>query len=356
MRITDRSPIGTRGVEVSKLGMGTTTMGNLFQAVSDDDSDATLRHALDQGIAHIDTAPYYGAGLAEERVGRILKEYPRESVTVGTKVGRRLRNAEPGEHQAPEGYVDTPPRIRYWDFTGAGIRASLEESLTRLGLDSVDILYLHDPDDFAAEALASAFPELVKMRDEGIVGAIGCGMNQWELLLRFVNEVPLDVILLAGRYTLLDQSGLDQLLPLCEQQETKVVIGGAFNSGLLADPRPGSTYNYIEAPAALVTRAQRLRDACAEFDVPLTAAALQFPFGHHSIAGVLTGSRSEAEIAANIRSFEWSIPDDLWSHLKAEGLLPAHVPVPGSGAAGPTDLHDDLSRPVSLATERTPSA
>ena len=328
MNLESHSSIGRAGVQVSKLGLGTTTMGNLYRAVTESESDATLILGIQSGITHIDTAPYYGAGLAEERVGRVVRAQGRDRVTIATKVGRRYRQAAPGEQQDPEGYVDVPARFRYWDFSARGIRASLEESLERMGLDHVDILYLHDPDDFEEEACAESFPELLKMRSEGIVGAIGCGMNQWQMLTTFVEKFDLDVVLLAGRYTLLDQSGLGALLPACIRTGTRVVVGGPYNSGLLANPHPGGTYNYVQAPSELVAKAQRLQRVCADFGVPLTAAALQFPFGHPAVASVLTGSRSTREMRDNVASFEVEIPDEMWNHLKSAGLLDDEVPVP----------------------------
>jgi D-threo-aldose 1-dehydrogenase len=324
-----QAKVGRTNVDVTTLSLGTAPLGNLFTPVSDADAAAVLRCALDAGVRHFDTAPHYGVGLAEERVGRALEPEPPGSYTVATKAGRLLSPLQPGETEPEEGYVQTPRRKRTWDLTEAGMRQSLEDSLDRMGLDRIDILYLHDPDDFEAEALATAIPALVRMRDEGLIGAVGAGMNQAEMLTRFVREIDIDLVLCAGRYTLLDQRGLSDLLPACVEHGVSVMLGGAFNSGLLANPRPGATFNYTTASAELVAKAQALQEVCQRHDVPLTAAALQFPLAHPAVVAVLTGPRNPIETTQNIEAFQLDLPDTLWADFRSSGLVPEDVPLPG---------------------------
>jgi D-threo-aldose 1-dehydrogenase len=323
-----RVALGRTGLEVSALGLGTAPLGNLFAAVPEVDAEATVREALAAGLTYVDTAPHYGLGLAERRLGRVLPGLPRDAFVVSTKVGRLVRPPVEGEPADPQGFVDTPPGRRVWDLSGDGVRRSLEESLERLGLDRVDLVYLHDPDEHEDQAREHAFPALAELRDQGVVRAIGAGMNQAEMLSRFVRDLDLDVVLVAGRYTLLDQRALEELLPACARRGVAVVVGGAFNSGLLADPRPGATYDYRPAPAALVARAERIGEVCARHGVPLRAAALAFPFGHPAVSSVLVGVRSPAELKEDIDLSMRRIPGELWRELVELGLLPGQVPVP----------------------------
>jgi D-threo-aldose 1-dehydrogenase len=245
-------------------------------------------------------------------------------MVVATKVGRLLVPGGPGDTI----FTNVPPVRPEFDFSYDGVMRSFEESLIRLGLDRVDILHVHDPDDHAEEALAGAFPALRRLRDEGVIGSVGAGMNQAELLVRFVKEADVDCVLLAGRYSLLDQRGLDELLPLCEAEGVSVIAAGVFNSGLLADPGPGATYDYTPAPEPLVERAQALGAVCARHDIPLKAAALQFPRGHPAVRTVLVGARSAAEIRENVELFGRPLPAELWSDLQGEGLVARDAPAP----------------------------
>ncbi len=315
------------GLTPSLLGLGGAAIGNLFTAVDEDAALDTVRSALDAGMSYLDTAPHYGLGISEQRYGRVLGEVPRDSYVLSTKVGRLLRPLAPGERAPDEGYVSGPPLKRVWDFSRDGIRRSLEESLGRLGLDGVDIVYLHDPDDFEQEVYASGFPALAELRDEGVVRAIGAGMNQTAMLARFVRRLDLDVVLVAGRYTLLDQSALGELLPACAEHGVGAVIGGAFNSGLLADPSSGR-YDYAAAPPDLVRRARDIEEVCARHGVSLPSAALQFPLGHPAVVSVLVGARSPNEVRANARAFAGRVPAALWDQLRSAGLLQADVPTP----------------------------
>jgi D-threo-aldose 1-dehydrogenase len=320
--------LGRGGVRVSRLSLGTAALGDLYAAVTEDEATRVLRGALAAGVSYIDTAPHYGAGRAERRLGTALLDVPRSAYVLSTKVGRLLAPLGPGEPADRAGFVDEPPYRRVWDFTAGGIRRSVQESLLRLGLDRVDMLYLHDPDEHEEDVYRTAYPALAALREQGVVRAIGAGMNQAEMLTRFVLRLDLDVVLLAGRYTLLDQHGLDGLLPACAERGVPVVIGGPFNSGLLADPRPGARYDYAAAPDHLIQRAVALRDACARHGTPVTAAALQFPLGHPAVCSVLTGPRSVAELDANVAAFRTEVPPALWADLRDQGLLRAHAPVP----------------------------
>jgi D-threo-aldose 1-dehydrogenase len=323
--------LGRSGLRVSALALGTAPLGNLFAPVAEEDAAATVRSALAAGLTYVDTAPHYGLGLAERRLGRLLAGRPRDSFVLSTKVGRLVRPLTQGETAEPEGFTDTPPAKRVWDFSGDGVRRSLEESLERLSLDRVDIVLVHDPDDHEREASGQAFPALAELRDQGVVTAIGAGMNQAEMLTRFVRDLDLDVVLVAGRYSLLDQRALAELLPTCAARGTAVVVGGVFNSGLLADPRPGATFDYAPAAPELVDRAARLAEVCARHETPLRAAALAFPFGHPAVTSVLVGARTAAEVEDAVACFQRPVPDALWADLVTSGLLPDHVPVP----AGP---------------------
>ena len=276
-----------------------------------------------------DTAPHYGLGLSERRLGRALADRPRAGYVVSTKVGRVLE-ADPAGAPARDGEgFDVPATWRrVWDFSADGVRRSLAASLDRLGLERADVVLLHDPDHHWRQAVEEAYPVLHELRAQGVVGAVGAGMNQWRMLADLVRETDLDVVLLAGRYTLLDQSALDVLLPLCRARGVSVVVGGPLNSGLLADPRPGATYDYAPGPPELVERARRLATVCARHGVTLPQAALAFPAGHPAVASVLVGMRSPVEVAGNTTLAARPVPAALWEELVAEGLLRADVPVP----------------------------
>jgi D-threo-aldose 1-dehydrogenase len=315
---------------VSRLGFGGAAIGNLFAAVDDETAAAAVNAAWDNGIRYFDTAPHYGLGLSERRLGAVLRPRPRGEYVLSTKVGRILEPV--GAHEAGErddaGFDVARTHRRRWDFTAAGVRRSIEESLERLGLDRIDVAFLHDPDDHAEQALAEAYPELEKMRGEGIVAAIGVGMNQGALPARFVRETDIDVVLLAGRYTLLDQSGLADLLPAAQERGVAVVLGGAFNSGLLADPRAAATFDYAPAPEHLVRRALEIEQVCLERGVALRAAALRFGFGHPAVISTLIGVRDAGQVDDCAALAGVAIPSELWDDLRSRGLLPPDVPVP----------------------------
>ncbi|MGP3941970.1 aldo/keto reductase [Streptomyces sp. 6N106] len=320
--------LGRSGVRVPPLGLGCAPLGNLYEAVPEERARDTVRAAFETGLTYMDTAPHYGVGLSEERLGRVLAGRERASYTLSTKVGRRLRPRAPGEPVQADGFADTPDRVREWDFTRDGIRATLESSLERLGVDALDIVYVHDPEDHIREVYETGFAALAELKQEKLVRAIGFGMNHSDLLARFVADFDVDVVLCAGRWTLLDRTAHDDLLPVCERRGTSVVVGGVYNSGLLADPAPGARYDYRQAPPELLARAQRLAEVCAEYQVPLRAAALRFPFGHPAVAAAVVGCATPAEVRDNAELFTHDIPDELWQALVARGLLDEDIPLP----------------------------
>lgn len=326
----ERVKLGRTGLNVTRLGLGTAPLAGLYEAVGKSRALATLQRAYELGIRYFDTAPLYGHGLAEQRTGVVLRRHRRDEFTLSTKVGRLLRPGEP----SPDGqFRGTPKVIPVFDFSYDATMRAFEESRQRLGIDRVDILFIHDPDEYYDDALHGAYRALAKLRDEGVVGAIGAGMNQSEMLARFARETDMDCFLLAGRYTLLEQGALKELLPLCEQRNIAIVIGGVFNSDLLANPRPGAHFNYEPASAQLIKRAQEIGELCARWEVPLKAAALQFPMAHPTVASVLIGVRSTEHLEENVRLFELEIPDGLWAELKARQLLDETAPVPESTPA-----------------------
>lgn len=302
-------------VASGRLGLGTAPLGNLFTAVSEADAAATVHAAWVSGVRTFDTAPQYGHGLAEARLGRALARYPRNEYILSSKVGRVLVAPLLDAARPPSSFVDIPAVDPVFDYSRDGVMRSLAESLTRLGVDRLDVVHVHDPDQHEAEALATAFPTLIELRDQGVIGAVGCGMNQVEMLARFVERVDLDCILLAGRYTLLDRTGA-ALVDECARRGVQVIAGGVFNSGLLATPVEGATFDYTAAAPHLVAAAQRLQSVCAEFGVPLPAAALQFVLQHPAVTCALVGARSAQEIAADAAFADLPIHPGLWSALE----------------------------------------
>ncbi|MFG2923123.1 aldo/keto reductase [Streptomyces sp. NPDC048305] len=321
-----RSRLGHSTVEITELSFGAAAIGNLFTEVDPEEAAATVAAAWDEGVRHFDTAPHYGLGLSERRLGEALRDKPRQAYTVSTKVGRLL-DPLPAEAAAlqglSEGYAVPHTHRRRWDFSADGIRRSIEDSLGRLGLDRIDVVHLHDPDDHGEAAFREGYPALERLRAEGVVGAIGAGMNQTAMLTRFLRETDVDAVLCAGRHTLLDHEALDELLPEALARGRAVIVGGVFNSGLLADPRPGATYDYQAAPAPLLEQALRLRNITEKHGVPLRAAALHHPLRHPAVAGVLVGARSPREIRDAAAQLRTEVPDALWEDLRAEGLLPS---------------------------------
>jgi aryl-alcohol dehydrogenase-like predicted oxidoreductase len=299
MRPDATVPLGRTALAVTQLGLGTGSLAPVGDAPPDEDSYAVVERAWELGVRFFDTAPLYGHGESERRLGRALADKPRDEFVLATKVGRLLR-PEP-----------------VFNFSFDGVLRSFEESLERLGLDRVDIVHIHDPDDHLDEAIAGAYPALDRLRSEGTITAVGAGMNSAEPLVRLANEAEFDCFLLAGRYTLLDRSGAEELLPLCERRDIGIVAGGPYNSGVLARPRPGATYDYAPAAPEVIERAQRLEQVCLRHGVPLMAAAIQFPLDHPAIASVVTGACTVAELEENVRMLETPVPDATWEELAA---------------------------------------
>ncbi len=319
--------LGRAGLEVSRLGFGGAPIGGLFQAVGDDAARHALAAAWDFGIRYFDTAPHYGAGRSERRIGEFLRAHPRDEWVISTKVGRLIRAAQPGGAD-DFGFVGETPTSRTFDFSEAGVRQSLDESLERLGVDRVDVAFVHDPDDHLDDAIKHAWPALAKLRDEGVVRSIGAGMNQTPALTRLVRETDMDVVLVAGRYTLLDQGALDDLFPACLAHDTSFVVGGVFNSGILADPVNQTQFDYLPASPEIRARALRIAQICANHGVPIAAAALQFPLAHPGVTSIVVGARSGDEVRENCALLNFPITAALWGQLRAESLLRADAPTP----------------------------
>jgi D-threo-aldose 1-dehydrogenase len=322
------SEIGKTGLRVTRLGLGGAPLGGLFESVREEDVRATLATAYAAGIRYFDTAPFYGHGRGEMRLGAFLRERPRDEFVLSTKVGRVLVPAAKDaieDHQ----YKDVLPLNPLFDFSAEGILRSYESSLSRLGLERIDILHVHDPDDHYRAVVEGAFPALARLRDEGRIRAIGAGMNQWEMLYDFARTLDFDCFLLAGRYTLLDQSALPKLLPECEKRGISILLGGPYNSGVLAAGSRGSGhYNYEKPPPAILSKVARLEAVASRHGVPLKAAGLQFPLAHPAVASVIPGARTAAEVEENVRLFSHRIPSDFWSDLREEKLIPEEAPVP----------------------------
>jgi D-threo-aldose 1-dehydrogenase len=316
-------PLGRSGVLVTELSFGGAAVGNLFSAVTDDDARAAVDAAWDGGIRAFDTAPHYGLGLSERRLGQALAGRPRDEYVLSTKVGRILDPAPAGAARGcdPEGFDVPADAVRRFDFSRDGVRRSLADSLARLGLDRVDIALIHDPDDHADQAFREAYPALEQLRAEGVVRAIGVGMNQSAMLARFVTDTDVDTVLLAGRYTLLDRGAARDLLPAAAARGVSVIAAGVFNSGLLADPAPGATYNYTAAP-------DDLQGLCQRYGVPLRAAAVRFALRHPAVATALLGLRTPAEVADALAMRAVSIPGELWDALTDAGSEAAEAPGP----------------------------
>ena len=318
-RARERRTLGHSSVQVSRLSLGTAPLGGMYEHVPDDVATELIGGALDAGLNYIDTAPHYGRGVAEQRLATVLPGRDRSTFVLSSKVGR-LIVAVDGPADTSE-FLDAGATEAVFDFSGDGVRRSIEESLERLKLDRIDVALIHDPDDHVDQAIDEAYPALHELRSQGVIGAIGLGMNQSAVPARFVRETEIDAVLLAGRYTLLDQTGQADLLPLAAEKGVSIIIGGVYNSGILADPNPDARFNYAAAPEHLIERAIAIREVCGRHDVTLPAVAIQFPLAHPAVATVLTGSRTLAELGRNLEAFEVEIPHDLWADLAETGLL-----------------------------------
>jgi D-threo-aldose 1-dehydrogenase len=320
--------LGRTGLRVTRLGLGCAPLGGLFESVPESRAKETVERAYGSGVHYFDTAPFYGHGTSEIRIGSVLRAKPRDDFVLSTKVGRVLVPAEEGkivDHQ----YRDVLQLNPVFDFSERGVTESFESSLERLGLERIDILHIHDPDDYYEQALREAFPTLARLRSEGRIRAIGAGMNQWEMLYDFLREASFDCFLLAGRYTLLDQGSLEKLLPECERRGVSIILGGPYNSGVLAVGSGGKGhYNYQEPPLEILSKVQALEAIAVRHDVPLRAAALQFPLAHPAVACVIPGARTPGEVEDNVRMFTHPIPNAFWEEIRAKGLVVAGAPLP----------------------------
>lgn len=306
-----------------RLGFGAAQLGNLYRPVDDTTAHEALETAWELGIRHFDTAPHYGLGLSERRLGEFLQRKPRDEFILSTKVGRLLRSNPNPRGKDTEGFEVPDDYLRVRDYSADGVKQSLDESLERLGLDSVDIVYIHDPDEYWDQALHGAVPALTELREQGVIQGWGAGMNQWQMLERFVVETQPDIIMLAGRYTLLEQDAARSLLPSCEKNNVKVNAVGVFNSGLLArqDVPDDAHYNYDAAPPEVIARARQLADLAAEHGTTLPAAALAFPIRHPAVVTSVVGMRTPDHVRRNVELSETSVPDEFWSAAVDAGLI-----------------------------------
>ena len=317
-----RNRLGRSAVEVTELGFGGGPLGGLFTQLDDDTAAAALAAAWDCGIRYFDTSPHYGIGQSERRIGSFLRGKPRAEFTLSTKVGRLLIPQEAAGRMDESFQVPATHR-RVWDFSRDGVLRSFEDSLTRLDTDRIDVLFLHDAEDHFEAALRDGYPALAELRAQHAVGAIGAGMYDTAKLTRLVQETDVDVVMLAGRYTLLNHSAVDDLLPACAARGVSVLAVSVFNSGILATPRPaaGATFDYEPAAPELLRRAHRIADVCEAHGVTLPQAAMAFPLLHPVVAGIVIGMRSAEEAQRNAEAFRAEVPAGLWADLRSEGLL-----------------------------------
>ena len=343
MKVDDRHGIGRHGLEVTAVGFGGAPFGNLFEPIPEKEAIGALHIAHSAGIRYFDTAPLYGYGLSESRYGVGLSSFERDSFAISTKVGYTL---VPKDADAPEDefFINAPKMTVEFDYSRDAILRSIDNSLTRLRTDRIDLVYIHDPDEGVTifqpgsdpysvthfkEVMDEAYPALDELRAQQVIRALGVGMNQWQMLADFANAGDFDCFLLAGRYTLLEQEALDELLPLCEERDVRIVVGGPYNSGILVTGTTSSSYyNYHATPPEILEKVRAIEAVCARHDVSLPAAALQFPFGHPTVATVIPGSRSPAELESNISYFEQEIPADFWAELRGESCIHPDAPVP----------------------------
>jgi D-threo-aldose 1-dehydrogenase len=332
--------IGNGGISFTELGFGSAPLGNLYKAVSDAEAHDVLEAAWTAGCRYYDTAPLYGLGLAETRLNGFLRSRKRDDYVVTTKAGRLLQVCKPEERTGIGKFFDTPTRRELFDYSYDGIMRSLESSLERLGLDRVEILLAHDlcifthgskeaSDARIEEFMRSGYYAMLSLRDQGVIKAFGAGINEWEVCQTLAERGDFDLFLLAGRYTLLEQESLQSFMPLCQKRGIGIILGGPYNSGILASgPKAGAHYNYSAAPADVIERVSRIHSVCERHGVAMISAALQFPLFHPSVVSVIPGGQSVAEVVQNRAILDTSIPAALWRDLKAEGLIREDAPTP----------------------------
>jgi D-threo-aldose 1-dehydrogenase len=335
--------IGRTALEVTSLGFGGAPIGGFRTTIAEAEAQSLLDAAWDGGVRFFDTSPFYGYGRSELRVGHALRQHPREAYVLSTKIGRVMRPARPGETPPPEMRRNgLPGFVPRFDYTYDGVMRSLEHSYLRLGLDRIDVALIHDIDFWTIgdravlderfrTVMDGGYRALHELRAAGVIGAIGCGLNEADMCLRFARTGDFDCMLLAGRYTLLEQGAMAEFLPYCAERGMSVILGGPFNSGILAGAvTEGATYDYAAAPPPIVAKARSIEAVCRRHDVPLPAAALQFVLAHPVVCSVIPGALARREVEANIAHLRRAIPAALWADLKAEGLLDAAAPVPGA--------------------------
>lgn len=330
--------IDNGGIDFTELGFGSAPLGNLYRAISEEEAHAALEAAWETGSRYYDTAPLYGLGLAETRLNRFLRGKRRDDFVLSSKVGRLLRACPPEERTGIGKFFDTPSRQEVYDYSYDGVMRSFEASLERLGVDRIDILYAHDLDIFThgskaasdariGEFMRSGYYAVLALRDQGVIKAFGGGINEWEVCQTLAERGDFDLFLLAGRYTLLEQESLETFLPLCEKRGIGIVLGGPYNSGILASgPKPGAFYNYSEAPADVIGRVEKIEAVCKEHGVRLIEAALKFPLMHPSVVSVIPGGQSADQVRNSRANLDVQIPAELWADLKARGLMRADAP------------------------------
>lgn len=310
-----------RGLKVTEIGFGAAQLGNLFRPTTDEEAKEAVDTAWKSGIRYFDTAPHYGLGLSEQRLGEYLRGRPRDQFVISTKVGRRLvptpERAAAGDFDLEDGFAVPATHRREWDFSRDGVLRSIESSLSRLHMDRLDIVYLHDPDDHWDSASTTGLDALIELRDQGVVGAVGAGMNQAPMLARLVRERDVDVVMVAGRYTLLDRSAEDELLAAAVERGVAVVAAGVYNSGLLSQPQvpADATYDYQQAPSEILRRARALAAACSEVGVTLPQAAVQFPLLQPNVASVVVGMRTAEQVKSTVTYCDSTISPEAWRHL-----------------------------------------
>ena len=327
MKPTDNRILGSSGLAVTRLGLGCAAIGGLYGDISDDQATQVVKKALDLGLNLFDTAPLYGLGKSEHRLGDALKGTKRDDYVLASKVGRLL---EPNDGQTNNSIFENEPPLKIkFDYSYDGVMRSLDASLERMGVDRIDIVHIHDPDNHWQEAIEGAYPALEKLRSEGTISAVSAGMNQWEMLSDFAREGDFDCFLLAGRYSLLDQSALHELLPLCVEKNIGIMAGGTYNSGILAKgARPGATYNYSEAPTDIVQKASAIEAIATRHNVNIKAAASQFVFAHPAITCIIPGTRQPERVEENFNLLTHTIPTDFWTELRTEKLIDPVAPLP----------------------------
>ncbi len=330
--------LGNGGLRLSELGFGAAPLGNLYRAISEEDAQNTLQDAWDAGLRYFDTAPLYGLGLSETRINHFLRGKPREDYVISTKVGRLMQVTAPEARDGFGKWFDVPARREVFDYSYDGVMRSFEASLERLGIDRIDVLYVHDLDLFThktdavleekrAAFMGGGLAALTALRDQGVITAFGAGLNEWQASQWLAERGDFDIFLLAGRYTLLEQEALETFLPLCAARGIGIVIGGPYNSGILATgAREGAYFNYDPAPRHILDKVAAIEAVCAAHDVRLVDAAFRFPLMHPSVISVIPGGQSPAEMASNLRAAQAQIPPALWSDLKSAGLMRQDAP------------------------------